>query len=291
MAGEDDHLSAYDPDVSRALLAEAVRVVRAFDFAGAHVTVIGGLVPSLLVPHLDPGVPAHVGTRDVDLCLSMAIVDHQVGSYEKIETALRQAGYGMVVDEEGVAQTWRWRGGVDVSVTIEFLCPAGPGRPVGRLHNPRGQVGHSLSALAISRGDVIDADVVECRPVINLPGGGGRLAAILRVTGPAGFIAAKVDAIARRDKAKDAYDLVWLLEAWPGGPAAAADRVAASPAMTMASMAEALDQLADQFADLDAVGSRSYARFVAVQAATPTLDPPARRAVGAVSEFLRALGR
>lgn len=140
MAGEMDNLSGYDPEASRLLLAEAVRVVRRLGFASQHVAIVGGLVPLLLVPEPAHGVEAHVGTRDLDLCLSMAIIEGRVGSYEKIEDSLRAAGYTMVRDEEGTPQTWRWRGDGDVPIVVEFLCPAGPTRAPGQLHNPRGQV-------------------------------------------------------------------------------------------------------------------------------------------------------
>jgi hypothetical protein len=69
------HISAYDTTTADLLVAEAANVVRALGFAAQHVVLIGGLVPGLLVPVLDPGIEPHVGTADIDLCLSVALVE------------------------------------------------------------------------------------------------------------------------------------------------------------------------------------------------------------------------
>lgn len=58
--------------------------------------------------------------------------------------------------------------------------------------------------------------------------------------------------------------------------------------MEISSTHEALAVLGGQFADHNAVGSRSYAAFVAI-GATPDFDTPARQAAGAVGEFLQAM--
>ena len=81
MATEGGHASEYDPLLTPKLRAEAVRVIRGFSFAGAHVVIVGGLVPSLLVPQPEEGIERHIGTQDLDLCLSVALVDGNVGNY------------------------------------------------------------------------------------------------------------------------------------------------------------------------------------------------------------------
>ena len=55
MATEGGNASEYDPLLQPKLRAEAVRVTRGFSFAGAHVVIVGGLVPSLLVPQPEQG--------------------------------------------------------------------------------------------------------------------------------------------------------------------------------------------------------------------------------------------
>jgi hypothetical protein len=109
----------------------------------------------------------------------------------------------------------------------------------------------------------------------------------LRVTGIASFLAAKADALQGRDKPKDAYDIVWLLEAWPGGPTGAAHAVRISAVFARVEFNRAMDKLRDQFGDLDRAGARAYARFVGDGGGDA--DLLARRAVGAVGEFLSAV--
>ena len=81
--------------------------------------------------------------------------------------------------------------------------------------------------------------------------------------------------------------MVWLIESWPGGPAAAAAAFAQRPAYRRPEVAAALEAISDAFAATDRIGARSYARFVA---ADPRDEPRLeRRAVGAVAEFIGAL--
>lgn len=92
MATEGGHVSDYDPVLRSKMLGEAARIIRAFGFAGAHVIIIGGLVPSLLVPNVEVGIEPHIGTNDLDLCFSVALVEGDVGEYERLETSLKSAG-------------------------------------------------------------------------------------------------------------------------------------------------------------------------------------------------------
>src|ERR1700728_2994400 len=72
---DGQHVAGYDPDLADQLAAEAADIVRSLGFMAVHIVLIGGLVPGLLVPVLDPGIEPHVGTADIDLCLSVALVE------------------------------------------------------------------------------------------------------------------------------------------------------------------------------------------------------------------------
>lgn len=283
-----DSRGDYDARVTEAILNEAAAVIREFGFAGRHVILIGGLVPGLLVPVLDPGIEPHVGSRDIDLCLSAALVAGDVGEYEQVEKSLRNAGFEMARKPDGTRESWRWTGGREQKVTIEFFCPAREDAPAGRLFRPGGLVGGKLCALALDAGRLLDDDNVE--RIVMATTSGGRVDISLRVTGLAAYVATKVDAIAGRSKNKDAYDLVWLLDAWPGGADGAAQRVRESAVWTRAELQSALDRLERQFTGLDDAGPRQYARFIAGE----DPDRDARHAadsVGAFSRALRELGR
>lgn len=197
-----DSRGDYDARVTKAILNEAAAVIREFGFAGKHVILIGGLVPGLLVPVLDPGIEPHVGSRDIDLCLSAALVAGEVGDYERVEKSLRNAGFEMVRKPDGTRESWRWTGGREQKVTIEFFCPASADAPAGRLFRPGGLVGGKLCALALDAGRLLDEDNVERTVTANTSD--GPVGISLRVTGLAAYVATKVDAIAGRSKNKDA---------------------------------------------------------------------------------------
>lgn len=286
---DGQHVAGYDPDLADTLAAEAAGLVRALGFMAPHVVLIGGLVPGLLVPVLDPGVEPHVGTADIDLCLSVALVEGNTEAYERIETVLKRLGF----QEGDVSFRWQRRDGI--GLTVEFFCPAGEQRPPGRAFrptqadNPTGKhnFGGRLSALALQAGELLTTDIEIINRTFVLPRDNGTLDMELRVTGPLAFLMAKLDALRGRDKPKDAYDIVWLIESWPGGPAAAAASFAERPAFHRPEVGGALRAIGDAFAATDRVGARSYARFLAIDARDePQLE---RRAVGAVAEFIDAL--
>jgi hypothetical protein len=286
---DGQHIAGYDPDLASILAAEAADLVRALGFMAPHVVLIGGLVPGLLVPILDPGIEPHVGTADIDLCLSVALVEGDTEAYERIETILKKLGF-----REGDV-SFRWRRKDGIGLTVEFFCPADPQRAAGRAFrptqadNPTGKhnFGGRLSALALEAGDLLTTDIEIINRNFVLPRDKGTLELELRVTGPLAFLMAKNDALHGRDKPKDAYDIVWLIESWPGGPAAAATSFAQRPAYYRPEVAAALQAISASFATRESIGPRSYARFLATDTREETqLERPA---VGAISEFMAAL--
>ena len=288
MAGDGLHHSEYDPTLAAMLLGEAAHLLRAIGFAADHAILIGGMVPGLLV--LDPGLGhPHVGTADLDLCLSLALVEGDTAEYERIETALKSIRYEMT------DQSFRWRRNAGLRPAVEFFCPAGEERPAGELFRPLAEVnpiakrvmGPRLSALALSAGNAISSDVVPGTRDVELPDAGGIIQWTFRVTGLIGFLVAKVDALIRRNKNKDAYDIVWLLENWEGGPEGAGGSVSDSSLLGRDDVREAMTSLAREFSSIDRTGPRSY---VAAEAASADDRARlARIAVGAVGEFLESL--
>lgn len=91
----------------------------------------------------------------------------------------------------------------------------------------------------------------------------------------------------RRNKAKDAYDVVWILDAL--GPDAASATVAASPLLGGPFADEVRAQLAllvdDQFRDEKSVGPTAYATFLEAEPA----EGARRHALGTVVAFGQAL--
>jgi hypothetical protein len=281
------HISQYNPDRTAALLSEAGRLIRGAGFSGINLTFIGGLVPSLLIPELDPGIEPHIGSADIDLCLSIALATGRVGAYQRLEKALADLGYRMKPQGPASASSWQWVGGAKHKVTVEFFCaPVAENKP-GTLYRPEGDVTKGLSAMTLGTGALIDRDLVELSVKVRLPDGTDA-SLPFRVTAPAAYLASKADALLRRDKNKDAYDIVWLCEAWPGGQSILAKVIRGSSVFDDPLMKQALGVLTREFDGIDSLGSRAYAKFVEPQA-NVDLDSSSRRASGAVRTLLSSL--
>jgi hypothetical protein len=292
LVGDPQHISQYDPGISKAILGETAHLLRHLGFAAGHVIVIGGLVPGLLVLDAGAGRPIHVGTTDLDLCLSVALAAGDTAEYERIETGLTRAGY------QPTADSFRWKRAAGLGLTVEFFCPASDDRPAGTLFRPKAaraptakhNMGSTLSAIALDAGEAISADAQTVIREVTLPDDAGVVSQEFRVTGIVGFLVAKIGALVGRVKLKDAYDIVWLLEAWPGGPAGAATATRSSAAFEREDVQAALARLTVEFADAGRVGPRSYARFIALPGASPDdMERAARQAFGAVRAFTTTL--
>lgn len=284
-------ISSYDADTTDLILAEAADVLRAAGFASAHMVIIGGLVPTLLIPAPENDAPAHIGTADIDICLTLALLDGDTEQYERLEAVLRRMGY------EPGESSFRWIRSSPPRITLEFFCPSSPDRPAGTMHRPNATLtptakhnfGTRLSALSLDAGELLTTDTEMVTRAITLPREKGTIELQLLVAGPLAFLCAKADALAQRDKPKDAYDIVWFVESWPGGPAAAAADFSRRDAYSR-EVRQDLNRLSMLFSDIGSVGARSYALFTGEGGDTgagPLLSQ--RRAVGAVAEFLSAL--
>jgi hypothetical protein len=83
----------------------------------------------------------------------------------------------------------------------------------------------------------------------------------LRVSNLLPFIVLKAFAINDRDKAKDSYDLVWVLTAYGDGPRSVADAAANSPIIKNTEIPAAISCLRDHFQSVKHRGPSQYARF------------------------------
>ncbi|MCK5351198.1 hypothetical protein KAJ77_01395, partial [bacterium] len=70
-----------------------------------QIVLVGGLVPSLIVSE-KPDVPPHVGTMDVDLALSLGLLNSQ--RYTEVSSRLRKAGFKPDTNVEGNPTRQRW---------------------------------------------------------------------------------------------------------------------------------------------------------------------------------------
>lgn len=172
-----------------------------------EIVVVGGIVPYLLVEQSAlPGDRRHVGTMDLDLGLSLAVLDGE--RYREISARLRGEGFRPEEKLDGGVrrQTWAVGEGVD-RVTVDFLIP--PNRQ-GALPGKLTQIEADFAAITIEGLDLAFAG----RRAISLSGplpNGSSATRQLWVCGFAAFIVLKAMAFRLRGENKDAYDLFYVL--------------------------------------------------------------------------------
>lgn len=242
------------------------------------VVVVGGLVPALLVgpPSSEVGWERHVGTKDVDLGLALRLLDGR--RYAEIAAQLRSGGFEPDTNPRGRPTSPRWVLRGVSGVTIDFLIPPVGDRAGGEIHNLEADFGAYVTpGLDLAFDDRRRLELSGVTPM------GERATRAMYVCEAGAFVVLKALALANRGREKDAYDLDWILHAYPGGVDAVASRVRALRSCD--AKAEALRVLARDFDHPDAVGPVRAARFVGAEA-----DPSVRTDVhGRVAQLLAAV--
>jgi hypothetical protein len=241
-----------DPPRSRSARAAAeralIRVVHQYG-ARPEFVVLGGLVPEWLCTRSNR---LHAGTVDVDVQVDLEIACGSVNT-SRLERALRNAEFKPESHE-----IWRWRAiGADGRSDIRFELLADlDGEPADAEVRFVGC--ESLGATNL-RGTGFASRDVEIRQLRSRVGGVEQVAEV-SAAGLAGFLLAKCAAARSRRKAKDWYDLAFvLLHNDAGGPVEAGHAVLARFGSELASIRTALDDLRANFADPQAQGPRAYA--------------------------------
>ncbi len=240
--------------------------------------VVGGLVPYLVIDQGTATEP-HVGTRDLDLGLSLAVLDDE--RYREISSRLRDRGFEPGTKDEGkiTRQTWGLPG---TRITIDFLIPRSAGGPApGRLQNLEGDFAAIVTpALPLAFEDFEQVVIDDVTPP------GERAKRTVRVCGPAAFVVMKAHALRLRGENKDAYDLVYLLKHYDDGTTAVvAERLRGLA--TSDEVEQAVAILDEDFASPDHLGATRCAEFL-----TGRRDAAVQAdAFGYVQEFLRRVRR
>lgn len=240
------------------------------------VVIVGGLVPSLLFSNEepDPLLGTHVGTRDIDIALSLLILDEE--RYKTIRELMIDNGFTNDTSEEGniIRQRWILSGrGVEVDFLMPLDPPDGPGA---------GKPQHLTRDFAAIK--VLGLDLaIEHKQMIDLTGvdlNGVQLTRAIPVCRPEILIVLKAIAIVERLKPKDAYDLCFVLRKIEGGPSAAASWLKGLP---LHKALERMEQsLRDNFKSIDDVGPRRVAQFMGDES-----EDLRAQALAAVLDFLR----
>jgi hypothetical protein len=232
--------------------------------AAKHFIIVGGLVPPLLVPE---ALDEHLGSADIDFCLSVAITEGSTRRYyrsiqDKIEP------YFEPVDASGFR--WRKREGVaGLPILLDFLAPGDEDRtPLAdgtqelEDETAADNIGPELRPFPLRAGRLIDLDAIsttiEGVRLVYRPG--ARADVAIRHAGPVGFLAAKADALEKRDDTKDGYDVSWWCMNAKPTPEEVAQLVVGRPAFSDELFPESVSQLQTAFKAPDYPGPDGYAR-------------------------------
>jgi hypothetical protein len=245
-----DYAAGCSKRVRRTCLEVATRLG---DFR-EQMCVVGGLVPSLIVDqmHRAAGVEEHIGTIDLDLGLSIVVLDERL--YEQIARRLRDADFSPDRNPAGHPTSQRWVS--QQGVTVDFLIPpTSDADRGGCLRN----LEEGFAAIITPGLDLAfhDARDVELRD--TLPGGGTAVRSI-QVCGPGAFIVLKALAFDKRGRPKDAYDLFYVLRNHATGVEAIGRRI--RDFGDRHDVREAVDVLRRDFVRVDDVGPVRVAEFL-----------------------------
>jgi hypothetical protein len=239
--------------------------------------IVGGLAPSLLVDQesLSDGAQAHVGTIDLDVGLTLALLNE--GRYRILSERLRRAGFVQDVNEEGRPTRQRWVFESPEKVTIDFLIqPSLKTDRGGALRN----IEEDFAAIIAPGLHLAFQD----RERITLTGrtiAREKAERDVWVCGPGAFVVLKALAFESRGENKDAYDLYYILRNYGSKVADVATRF--RPLAADRSSSTALNILRKDFLEPDAVGPRRVAAFLT----GGSDDNIQADVVGFTAEFLR----
>ena len=270
----------------RARRAAELALVRVCSHYGErpNFVLLGGLVPAMLCS--DSG-RVHAGTTDVDVQVDLEIAGGAEHA-RRLEVALKNADFRL--DSERV---WRWEtvqgGGYKAVIKFELLADLADQPQGADVHfNNTDRLGAvNLRGTGYASKDYAPRTLVAYDQ-------GAKISAEVNVTGLAGFLLAKTAAAYGRHKAKDYYDIAFVLlhrnevlddEGGALEPADVVLRRLGAPT----EMRSAIEDLAANFADDHAQGVGAYVDQLLIN--TPGLDPAtaatdAQLAVGAFTTSL-----
>ncbi|KAF0220900.1 MAG: hypothetical protein FD174_897 [Geobacteraceae bacterium] len=213
------------------------------------IVLIGGWVPELLLPQ-EPR--PHVGSMDIDLALNHQKIQD---GYKRIEELLLGRGY---YQEEGRQPFIFFRdvpvNGKTVKVQVDLLSGEYEGTGKGRRH----QVIQEVKARKVRGCDIAFDMVKEISVEGEIPGGGHDRVTI-RVASIVPFFVMKGMALDERLKEKDAWDIYYCIQAYPGGIEALAEEF--RPHLSHGLVQEGLAKIAKHFADIKSIGPKFVVDF------------------------------
>lgn len=232
-------------EAAKSVMLELVRLLGEYR---DDIVLIGGWVPDLLIPH---GAPPHVGSTDIDLALNHLTL--QDAGYRSIHELLESRGYRQGKQPFIYLRDVPTKRG-SLTVQVDLLAGQYEGTGKARRH----QQVQDVHARKVRGCDLAFQLYREVAIEGALPGGGLDRATI-RVASIVPFFVMKAAALAERLKEKDAWDIYYCLQCYPGGLEAIVGEF--SPHLTHGLVKEGLATIAEKFASVDHVGPKYVADF------------------------------
>ena len=222
-------------DACRSVLVEVLTIL-AKDLD--KLVVVGGWVPELAFPER-----GHIGSLDVDLALDATRL--QPMAYESIGGKLAQAGYAR--SPEMMNRFFRQVPGSAIEIRVDLIT--------GEFAGIESEGAHQrIQGLTIWKARGIELAFAS-QQEISIEGvlpGGGHNKVMARVPTIPAYLCIKAITLGERKKEKDAYDIFFCIDNFPGGPRALAREFRAIIGNPL--VAEGISVLRAKFARLDGVG-------------------------------------
>lgn len=213
------------------------------------IVLVGGWVPDLLLNSVEE---RHVGSIDVDLALNHRRMEEE--GYRTIEKLLLERGY-----KRGSQPFIYYRtvsiGEKYIDIEVDFLA----GEYSGTSKTHRHQQFQGIKARKARGCDLaFEIPVDEVFLEGELPDG-GKDSATVRIASIVPFLVMKGIALDERLKAKDAYDIYYCVQNYPGGLDALVKRF--KPHLHQSLVREGLQKIAKHFSTEKHLGPKSVADF------------------------------
>jgi hypothetical protein len=242
-----------------------------------EMVIIGGWTPAFILPQSDD---PHVGSLDIDVALDFSKIPDD--TYQTILKAFLKRGYTQ--DKEQPFRFFRKvkiEGADPINVEVDLMAGeyggTGKGHRTQKIQDVRARKARGCD-LAFDAAVTVTLDG-------NLPDG-GRDTASFKVAGIVPFLIMKGMAMYERMKEKDAYDIYYCVEHFPGGVEGLAAEFKSFIKNKL--VIEGLGKIKNKFASVEHIGPKWVADFLEVTEREDR-DIIMRRAYEKINELLDLL--
>jgi hypothetical protein len=242
-----------------------------------EMVIIGGWTPTFLFPQSDD---PHVGSLDIDVALNFSKIPDD--TYQTILKAFLKRGYTQ--DREQPFRFFRnvkIEGTEPINVEVDLMAGEYGGTGKGR----RTQKVQDIRARKARGCDLAFDSSITVTIEGELPDG-GKDKVSFKVAGVVPFLVMKGMSMYERMKEKDAYDIYYCVEHYPGGVEGLVSEF--RPHLKNKLITEGLEKIRSKFASVEHIGPKWVANFLEVTEKEDR-DIIMRRAYEKISELLDSL--